>query len=177
VRRYVHERETEATRRIGELGKSAKLAEEFGRAFGEFQDIRLPQGVSQAAYVKALLAAERGLTQNPQKALQHLARHYGVDLRALAGDDGSAARLQDITGRHAQTESALRHALSELDRLRGELAKRDDADKQRRAEQERAVREAKRQVPINQSSSRGATPVRTTLDDTIRRQVSRVMGG
>ena len=60
LRPYLHQRETEAQRRITELGGRAKLSDEVGRAFEKY-GVQLPQGLGHDRAVEMMLAAHHAL--------------------------------------------------------------------------------------------------------------------
>jgi hypothetical protein len=186
LRPYLHERERQAHEQITKLGGPAKAHGEIAQAFERYGMHKLPQGVTHATAVESLLAAGRMLQTNPVATLRWLAGVNKVDLKQLAGvgdqepsaplpmDPRLEARLRSAT-QAERTVVALQQELAALKRQHFEQAR--EAEKQRRAENERAIKEARRQASINQTSGRGGTPVKTTVRASLERHANRLMGG
>ena len=126
-----------------------------------------------------LLAADRLVRTNPQAVIQHLARSSGVDLRALAGGGQADAALRQVSQRATMAESVVEHLQGEVERLKAQLAERDERDVRRKEDQEKQVKEARRQAPFATNFNKGISkisPGKGTVDDTIRRNLDRLMG-
>jgi hypothetical protein len=76
-------------------------------------------------------------------------------------------------------ESVVEHLQGENERLRQQLAARDEQEARRKVDMEKQVKEARRQAPFATNFSKGVgkiAPAKTTVDDTIRRTLDRLMG-
>jgi len=174
LRGYIHQRESEATKRISELGQTASAHKEIAGAFERYGMHQMPAGLTHAKVIEGLLAAGQALKTNPGAVIAHLAKANGVDLAQLIGFGGNAPKMLETLGRRAE------QAEQQVAALRAELARRDalgrDAEQKRRSENARQVAEAKRQNALNQHSGRGGVPAKGTLRDSLQRHADRLYG-
>ena len=112
---------------------------------------------------------------NPAQAIAYLAKDAGVDLRALAGGHQADQALRQASERATRAESIVERYYTENEKLKAELAKRDQARWSGKKEQERQVKEARRQAPFAQAVG-PTTRAKSSFDDTLRRNVNRVLG-
>jgi hypothetical protein len=162
---YIAQRETEAQRRISELGASAKAQEAIGGVFQQFADV-IPQHLAPHETIAHLLTAHRMLEENPEWVISYLAQQYGLDLGSL--DSNGATRVRELEQRALRAESALRHHFSERQEAEAKRAKEENA---------RRVKEAKKFQAINQRPGHGASPVKGSIEDSIREVADRLMPG
>jgi hypothetical protein len=98
--------------------------------------------------------------------ISYLAQQYGLDLGSL--DSNGATRVRELEQRALRAESALRHHFSERQEAEAKRAKEENA---------RRVKEAKKFQAINQRPGHGASPVKGSIEDSIREVADRLMPG
>ena len=84
IRKEVQKREADMERGRAQWQSGAERLNRLDAIFGPRLDQIRMRGMDEAQAIQVLFAAQDVLERNPIEGLQHLARNYGVDLRALA---------------------------------------------------------------------------------------------
>jgi hypothetical protein len=108
MQEYVSQRETDAQRRISELGHEAKAARTINSIIDNYS-ARLPEHdrqIPREKHIELLYAANEALLANPARAIQWLAQAHNVDLAQLATpvDPISQARQQERAAMQAELQ-------------------------------------------------------------------------
>lgn len=120
MQEYITQRESEAQRRISELGNEAKSVRDLGEVFERYRHIipqQMPDGreATPHAVVESLLAAGHALQHDPENAIRYLAHHHGVDLGTLTSSqiDPQAIRQQAYAEFQAEQRAAQEQQLAQ----------------------------------------------------------------
>ncbi len=137
AREYVAKMESETEKDLGRLGQFAKSMEPVARLLGEAKDSFERRGMSYEKGLSELLKAQQALDRNPQAAIEHLAKVYGVKL-------GQSEDAESVFGPDPEVETLK----SEVATLKGYLEKLGGTVQQREAA-EREARLAETQKLID----------------------------
>lgn len=86
-----------------EWGRKGERLNRYDEIIGPYLDRWRLGGLDEFSGIQALISAQNILERNPVEGLAHIARSYGVDLRALAGQ--SSQQRPAAEGHQAQTVS------------------------------------------------------------------------
>jgi hypothetical protein len=129
---YVSKREAEATKRISELGTTAKYAEGIRNVVERHRGIL--NGRNEAEAIDAMLHAATRLSQEPYAAIDWLARSYGVDLRHFAASNPTPDGLAPENAQFAHALAVRDREFSALKQTLDETLNRLRASEQRQAD-------------------------------------------
>jgi len=115
VKAFVAKREQEAHEHISRQGQQLKAYEPFQRVLEQSRPTFDKYGMSVEEGISQVLRANDYLERDARSAIRDLAEAYGVDLRALAGLQGSPQNA---------TEHALRAEIADLRRWQSEVSQR-----------------------------------------------------
>ena len=121
IRKEVQKREADMERGRAQWQSGAERLNRLDAILGPRSDMIRLRGMDEAQAIQVLFAAQDILERNPIEGLRHLARNYGVDLRALA----SAGAQQQPGGpmaAQAQLPAPLAGLAHEVQTLKGALA-------------------------------------------------------
>jgi hypothetical protein len=102
VQAYAVQRDSEANKRISELGQMQKALEPVRSTLERYSPLFEANGVTYEAGLQNLLSVAAALQSDAPNAIREIARRHGVDLRELAGaapaDDGQpdSAELRSV---------------------------------------------------------------------------------
>jgi hypothetical protein len=119
IRKEVLKREADMERGRAQWQSSAERLNRLDAVIGPRADYIRMRGMDEARAIQALFAAQDLLDRNPVEGLTHLARTYGVDLRALAM--ATAPQQQPRTPSGAQPPAQLTALAREVETLKGAL--------------------------------------------------------
>jgi hypothetical protein len=107
---YIAQRDSEANKRISELGQMQKALEPVRSTLERYSPLFEANGVTYEAGLQNLLSVAAALQSDAPNAIREIARRHGVDLRELAGaapaDDGQpeSAHIRALEGHIARLE-------------------------------------------------------------------------
>jgi transcriptional regulator with XRE-family HTH domain len=101
---FLSKRESDAHKRITELGETAKSIEPIRQAIEPLRQIAQRIGVTEAELTRRTAEVHNALEQNPVGAIKWLADSYGVDLSKFAkpAGEGEQPESAQITALHQQ---------------------------------------------------------------------------
>lgn len=129
----IAKRESEATKRITEMGQAVKAFEPIRELMEPLRQSAARNGVSEREGLEQLLAANAFLERDPAGAIQWLAKAYGVDLGAKADTQQQDGQGQPESGELRALKAELATLKQQLTDTRQRVTARDqqDADAQK----------------------------------------------
>lgn len=126
------QREAEAHRQITQLGQQVKAYEPFGRLVETNKDVFInsKRNVDPVSGISQLLEAQRQLDRDPYSSIVHIAKVYGVDLKAFSAQDGQSASNQSPVV--ASLQAQVQYLQEKLSTLEPVIVSREQRDVQER---------------------------------------------
>jgi hypothetical protein len=115
VQKAILRRESEAAKGIEQKGTELAKYRPFDEALAPYRDQLALNGVSEAQFVKQLLAAHDVLTKTPAEGIKYLSKQYGVDLASLIEAQAQTAEgSEPIVSSLQQEINALKQQLQQV---------------------------------------------------------------
>jgi len=116
IREYVAKRESEAQKRISELGQAESATRPIRELYEHFRPVYESKGLSADQATALLFQAQAKLDRDPVNAIAEIAHAYGIDLQQVYGGQPQQGQQSQPQGEQVDYIRALEQKIANLER-------------------------------------------------------------